>query len=416
MRVTHVSTVDVLGGACRGAWRLHRGLRAAGVDSCMLVQDKLGDDPHVHGPSGNVAKAIGKVRPYIEPWLTTMTGSRPTAPFSPQWLPGPFLSRLSELKSDLVHLHWVCGGFVRIEHLRRIGAPLVWTFRDSWPLTGGCHCRGGCTRYEQSCGSCPVLGAGRENDLSRGVWRRKAKSWRDLKITVVTPSTWMAESARRSSLFGQARIEVIPNGVDTSLYRPMDRVAARERVGLPPDRRIVMFCAMNATSDRNKGFEVLRNALRMLRAQRDDVDAIVVGAGEPGNPPDFGLRVRYMGRCHDDFALALLYSAADVVVVPSEEENFPSTILESMASGTPCVAFKVGGIPDLIRHGVNGYLATPRDPDELCRGIVSMLNDPQQWTSLSGECRRRAVAEYDMAVVAKRYVALYEGLLKPCRG
>jgi len=206
-------------------------------------------------------------------------------------------------------------------------------------------------------------------------------------------------------------VKVIPNGVDTGLYRPMDRAIARERLGLPTNRKLIMFCAVNATTERNKGFECLQVALRMVSRRAHDVDAIVVGAGAPKAPPDLGLPVHYVGHCHDDVTLALYYCAADVVVIPSEEENLPNTILEAMASGTPCVAFRVGGIPDMIRNEVNGCLAKPRDPEDLCRGISFVLEDHERWMSFSEDCRTTAVREYDVNVTAKRHAALYEEIL-----
>jgi glycosyltransferase involved in cell wall biosynthesis len=269
--------------------------------------------------------------------------------------------------------------------------------------------------FERRCGMCPQLHSSREGDLSRWIWKRKASAWRDVRITVAAPSRWMAEGARRSSLFGKARIEVIPNGVDISLYQPMDRTLARQRLGIASNRLWIMFTAMMATSDVNKGFTFLQAALRRLAAVRKDVEAVIVGAGEPANPPDVGVPSLYMGRCQDDATMALLYAAADVLVVPSIEENCPNTILEAMATGVPSVAFKVGGIPDLIKHEATGYLAVPFDPEDLCRGIWFVLEDSARKTLLSQDCRRRAVSEYDIALTTKRYAALYDDILKDPR-
>jgi len=209
------------------------------------------------------------------------------------------------------------------------------------------------------------------------------------------------------------RVEVIPNGLDLKRYRPMAHSVVREILNLPQEKKLILFGAMSATSDKLKGFQYLQPALQELRgrALAQPIEVIIFGASKPENAPNFCFPARYMGLLHDDVTLALLYSAADVFVAPSMQDNLPNTVMEALASGTPCVAFHIGGIPDMVEHEKNGYLAQPFDPADLANGIARVLEDWARWKSLSHQAREKVEREFDIELVARRYVKLYEELI-----
>ncbi len=218
-----------------------------------------------------------------------------------------------------------------------------------WAFTGGCHCSNNCDRFQQDCGNCPQLNRMGENDLSRSILRRKKEAWNGLDITIVTPSNWLAECAKESSLFKNWRIEIIYNGLDLNLFKPINKITACEIWNLPINKKLILFGAMSATSDYNKGFDLLYKGLKQLAVKwSGKAELVVFGAGEPENTPDFGLPVHYLGRLHDDVSLALLYSAADVMVVPSRQEAFGQTASESLTCGTPVVSFGSTGLLDIV--------------------------------------------------------------------
>jgi glycosyltransferase involved in cell wall biosynthesis len=337
--------------------------------------------------------------------------------FSPDWVPGKAVKETIRRQPHVVNLHWVVQGFVHIDALSALNCPIVWTLHDSWPFTGGCHLPGACRRYEQSCGHCPVLGSHVENDWSRRIWQRKQASWKDLSLTVVAPSRWLADRARASSLFAHRRIEVIPNGIDTALYSPGDSQAARRALGLPENRRLLLFGANHSLSDANKGFDLLRTALNSLgEDQRQDTELVIFGETSDRPIPDCGLPVRNLGPIADEDRIVLLYRSADLFVSPSRQENLPNMVLEAMACGTPCVAFKVGGMTDMIDHQHNGYLGQPYDTDDLARGIAWVLKEKVCHGELSRNARRKAEAEFDMKRVTACYKALYEELVHAKEG
>ena len=411
MKVITVSTYDVKGGAARAAYRLHTALGHAGMDTAMLVQDREGPDGGLLGPDSALGKAMGIVRPTLDLWPVNRYKHRKPIMFSPAWLPFTGLPRrLNSSDADVVHLHWVAGGMMRIEDLAAIEKPIVWSLHDMWAYTGGCHIDAGCGRYQQHCGACPVLGSQREHDLSHRVFERKRRTLEKVKnITIVGLSRWMADNARKSALFGQLPVVNIPNPIDTGVFQPIERAAARALLGLPAEARLLLFGGYKATADPNKGFAELATALGLIRDA--NVELMVMGAMRPAQPPDLGSPTPYMGHYHDDLAMAILYNAADVVIVPSRQENLSNTIMESMACGTPVVAFDIGGNKDMIDPLVNGWLAKPQDAQDLAAGIRWAL-EPARRPDLRRAAREKVLAEFEQAKVAARYRQLYEEVVK----
>ena len=413
LRVVHLSAADRIGGADRAAHRLHRGLRVLGVDSWMLVQCKTGDDPYVVGPSGALAAGLGLARPTLERLpLALFAGRRPTPPFHLQWMADGTARRLRALQPDLVHLHWICGGFVRIESVAGL-RPAVWTLHDMWPLTGGCHYPGPCDAFRTACRRCMQLGACHGPDLAAWVWRRKRRAWRRLGIHLVAPSRWIAQRAAESPLLGRQPLEQIANGLDLERFRPLNRAMARCILGLPQEPWLVLFGAVKAADDRRKGMRELIRALAQLPPTIDGrrVEAVVFGAAAPPGQAPLPLPSHWLGRLHDEVSVALLYAACDVFVLPSAEDNLPNTVMEALACGTPCVAFAVGGVPEMVTAERSGYLARPADTADLAAGIAWVLGDGTRWRQLCLAARQDAFARYRDTVVARRHLDLYRRIL-----
>lgn len=415
MKVLLLSTYDIEGGAARAAYRLHQGLGRAGVDSRMLVQFKASDDACVIGPQSKRDKTIAFLRPGLDSLPLSFYRQRQPGRYSLQWFPDRLPSQVSHLNPDILNLHWVSSGFLRLETIARFSQPVVWTLHDMAAFTGGCHYTDGCDRYRSGCGACPQLGSHREWDLSRWVWQRKAALWQHRPPTIVTPSRWLADCAAQSPLLAKAAIHVIPNGIDTQQYRPRDRAVVRELLGLPQDKQLLLFGAMEATHDRRKGFHLLQPALQHLSQQGwgDRLELVIFGASRPTHPPEFGFPTHYLGRLGDDLSLSLVYAAADGFVAPSLQDNLPNTVLEAMACGLPCVAFRIGGLSDLIDHQETGYLAVADDIADLATGICWIL---EQGRSLGDRTRQKVEQQFSLALQAQRYLGLFQqGLEKPCK-
>lgn len=407
MKVLLINSSDIQGGAARAAYRLHQGLQYIGVNSEMLVHEKYSHDKKVFAPKTRLAQGIARSKITLDALPLRFYRQRSNTSYSLQWLPDTIVPKVNQINPDIISLHWISSAFMQIETIAKIKRPLVWTLHDMWALTGGCHYTGDCEGYLKSCGVCPQLGSSKNCDLSSWIWQRKAKAWRDLKITIVTPSTWLANCARSSSLFKDLQIEVIPNGLDTQKYRPINKRVARELLNLPQDKQLILFGAVRSTSDARKGFHLLKSALEDLSKSgwKDRLELAIFGSSE--NQPDFGLKVHYLGHINDDLPLAIIYSAADVMLVPSIQEAFGQTASESLACGTPVVAFNATGLKDIVDHQINGYLAQPFKVEDLAQGIAWVLENPERYEKLSYNARQKAEQEFTQEIQARRYLSIF---------
>lgn len=415
LRVVHVNFTEGRGGAAIAAKRLHTGLLAADVDSHMLVYKKDTTDSRVH--------PIRLSRPERILRRATIRFERPSRRAYPafkgvQWSAGrvatPVLRHVQTLSPQLVHLHWVGDGMLSTGAIRQLADyQLIWTLHDMWMFTGGCHYSDGCTRFHDTCGQCPLLGSAHDTDLSRDTWEAKQRHWQNVPLTIVAPSNWLAQQMRASGLMnqtgGRMRVEVIPNGLDLSRFRPYDRGFARDVLGLPSEKRLILFGAQHL-NDPRKGFQHLSAALRLLTERGSEIDVVTFGDRSVElNIP--GLRVHPLGVISDERVLALAYAAADLFVLPSTEDNLPNTVMEALACGLPCVAFNVGGLPDMITHMENGYLARAFEADDLTNGITWVLEDHERHSQLRARARVSAEMKYDLSHVTTRYHTLYDELL-----
>lgn len=407
MKILIVNTNDIVGGAAKAAYRLHRALLEAGVESLMYVLRKTTFDDTVIGPSSTWKKVTAKVSPTLDSIPLRKYHYKDPLLFSPAWVSSRnIIKEINSIDADVVHLHWTCNGMLRIEDIALIKAPIIWSLHDAWLYTGGCHINWECDKYKQQCGACPRLGSKAQHDLSRRVFSRKDKVFARLdKFYVNGLSKWIQGCAKSSALLSRFNIFNLPNLIDVNVYKPFLKKQARQLLGLEDNKRYILFGAVSATSDINKGFQELNNALQGVTAT--NVELLVFGSNGSGDHIAPAQHTHYYGYLHDDLSLCVLYNAADVMVVPSRQENLSNAIMESLACGTPVVAFNVGGNEDLIEHKKNGYLATPLDAKDLRRGISWVL-DSLDYSLISNAARETVLQKYDSHVVCQDYIKLYK--------
>jgi glycosyltransferase involved in cell wall biosynthesis len=414
MKVLQLSTAAQSGGAGIAACRLHEGLRSLGVESTMLVnKTRSRQDKCIVAPTGRLDKAIARLSPFLDR-LPGRFSCVPQDRMSSSWVPDRLLHRVSRLKPDILNLHWVNDGFMRIETLPRFHQPIVWTLHDMWPFAGGEHYVGDSARFREgySGKNRPAGEAGL--DINRWIWERKRKSWSNLKnLVIATPSQWLGECASESALFQGFRVEVLPNGVDHERFHPMDHLAARSKLGLPENKKLILFGAGSATSDKRKGFHLLVDTLNIVDSGKTSVDCELVVFGASSGDDLFSMKTHYLGTLRDENRMAQVYAAADVFVAPSLEDNLPNTVLESLSCGTPVVAFDIGGMPDMVSHEVNGYLAPAFDTTKMAEGLLWVIGDKQRWERLSAEARGTVERSFTLKHAAYRYLSLYDEILAP---
>lgn len=411
IKVLSVCTSDANGGAARAAYRIHQGVRQLGVDSRMFVKDKHTDDANVEVldsfvPHNYLYKAFDwmrhKCKNKIQHYHWDKYTERETVFMSD--LRGTDLhGALQKLEYDVIHLHWINQRFIPMEQLPK-NKPIVWTLHDSWPFCGICHYFFNCERYKQQCGDCPLLHSEEQYDLSYHVWKKKSEIYKDLDLHIVSPSQWLADCARNSSLLGRFPITVIPNCLDTKTFHPLnDRKVS--------GKHVILYGAMNATKDNRKGFANLVSALQLLeqQGQGNDIELMVFGASKSDLRLDVNIPVHYVGYIKDTEKLVDLYNQASVMVVPSLAENLSNTIMESLSCGTPVVAFNIGGNGDMIEHKKNGYLAKEKDDADLAEGILWCLNNNED-NRLGKAGREKVMRDYTYEAVSLQYKELYETL------
>lgn len=331
---------------------------------------------------------------------------------------GTDITRTREFReADVIHLHWINQGLLSLKDIRRIlntDKPVVWTMHDIWPATAICHLTLGCAAFKSRCHRCRLLpGGGGDNDMAARTWRRKQAMLKDRAISYVACSRWLEGEARKSALLTGQNITSIPNPIDTNVFHPADKTEARRAAGLPEDKRIILFVSQRATNV-NKGMVYLTEACKLMAEEhpetREDTAVAILGGHAEEVTADLPFEAFPLGYVSDERRIVGVYNAADVFVLPSLSENLPNTIMEAMACGVPCVGFRVGGIPEMIDHRQNGYVAAYRDSADLARGLYWTLHEAD-----GGELRhaalRKVAASYSQRSVALKYIEVYNHAL-----
>ena len=409
MRVLHLVSGSLDRGAARGAYWLHKALLETDVNSILVTntQDNSG---------GSTVVSIGE-----SPWdkikypLLRRLGSLPVR-FYPKRKPWIFntgftgvdFTKLPEYhQADVVHLHWI-NNLVAMRTLRKVKKPIVWTMRDMWPLTGGCHYAMDCDRYKVGCGRCQQLQSNREWDLSRLIVTNKLTSL-PRQLRGVAISHWLSECASSSRVFADIPVQMISNNIDTREFSPVAVDKARKMLKLPADKKIIMVGAQSVTVF-FKGFDLFLKAMKGVKEERVHVVTFGLDAGR--EIAQLGVSQTHLGFLSDTQTLRLAYAAADVFVAPSLMDAFGKTLAEAQACGTPVVCFDATGPKDIVEHQVTGYKASPFEPLDLAKGIKWVLDlSMEQHEVMRSLSRKRAVERFDSRAIACQYKSLYEEML-----
>ncbi len=403
LKIVLLSYHNQNGGAGIACGRLRDALVKSGHQVNMLVQEKSGTDASIPLNTSISQKAFAWLY-FIWERLTYLPSEKSKAVrflFNPGYYGQDLSNHPLIQEADIIHLHWVNFGMLSIQNIRQLlatGKPVFWTLHDMWAFTGGCHHSGECLNFKASCGNCQeFLKNPAANDLSNQIWNEKFKAFQQPNLHIITCSDWLKERAASSSILKNQPIQSIPNAIDTSLFKPADKQRAKQFLGLDPNKKHILFVAMRIHAPK-KGFSYLQEALKGLDS--DQYELIIVGNAQ--EIPDLALTAHKMGHIPDTVKMIQVYQAADVFVTPSLEENLPNTIMEAMACGTPCVGFNIGGIPEMIDHQINGYVANYQSVEDLQNGLRWTLeNSPEQ------AAREKAESTYSERLIAAKHVNYY---------
>ena len=412
MKVLIVNTSERTGGAAVAANRLMKALINHGVKAKMLVRDKESDSLTVTELSRSWRLRWNFL------WERFVIFVR--SGFSRKHLfeidlanTGTDITRLREFQeADIIHLHWINQGMLSLSGIRKIlrsGKPVVWTMHDIWPATAICHVTLGCRNFTTRCRSCRLLGNSQGDDISTTIWQRKLRMLEGENIYYVACSRWLENEAKASALLKGHKVTSIPNPIDTHIYNRYSKEEARQRLGLPQDRRLILFASQRVTTP-NKGMDYLIEACRLLGDRtkcQTPYEVVILGGHAEELVELLQLKAHPLGYVNDERRIVDVYNAVDVFVLPSLSENLPNTIMEAMACGVPCVGFKVGGIPEEIDHKRNGYVADYRNAEDLARGIRWILEE-SDYEALSRNAIQKVAHNYSQQNVALRYAEVYQ--------
>jgi glycosyltransferase involved in cell wall biosynthesis len=404
-----------MGGAAIAARRLMYALQKEDVNVNFLVSDRQLKNKYIHQAGRMWQRKICFLWERFCIWLNSRFHKKHLFEIDIANIGIDITSHPLFKEADIIHLHWINQGFLSLKQIQKIvdsGKPIVWTMHDLWTATGICHCTFDCKQFETMCQHCPLLVKSSKHDLAYRIFKKKARLWENSHITFVGCSEWTAQEAHKSALLKAENVIHLPNTLDTTIFQPTNQQEARIYFGLPQKKKLLLFASMNIRS-RYKGVSYLIEACRLLAKNHpstlQDCEIVVLGNASESIKNEFSYPVHCLPYQTQEENIALVYNAVDFYITPSLQDNLPNTVMEAMACGTPCIGFATGGIPEMINHKVNGYIAPQRDAKALSEGIWWSFNQTQE--KLSQAARKKIMDQYAPSKIAQKFKTLYASLL-----
>lgn len=412
--VLHLSTFHLEGGAGVAATRLHRALLKHGTDSYMLVptaQNREEKVVELSDTNWQKKKHFGRFIAERLHFYPQEKDKTVRFAFSPAAVGSDIAEHPLVRKADIIHLHWINFGFLSLkslENLFAMGKPVVWTLHDMWTFTGGCHYSRGCDNYLLHCQYCPYLAKPEKYDISFSQFNKKQFIYEQAKLALVSPSRWLGGLVKAAALTKSHTSLTIPNCLDTTLFSPHNKLETRKMLGLPENKNLILFAGAN-TQDPRKGFAFFREAISQVTGVLENVEVLIFGKANPENFGNFPAPVHYLGKITQPEEMVKAYNAANMIVVPSLEDNLPNTVMEALSCGVPAVGFSTGGIPEMIDHQVNGFVSTFGSAESLAEGIIWVLRNDGN-NVISENARKKVLNSYSEEIIASQYQNLYDSL------
>lgn len=409
MKISHLSNSDIIGGAGIASYRIHKALLKQGHKSQLFVNSYHSGDFTVSHPINSLEKISVLLKPKVVNPLKKFLVTKNKALHSLSIFPSNWHKKLNNSNADIVQLHWVQNEMISIRDIGNIKKPIVMNTHDMWPFCGAEH-----LSFEKRWEEGYLKNNRPDNeygyDLNKYIWQLKKKYWKK-PFYIVSPSEWMAKCVKKSALMKSWPCKVIPNCIDTTIWHPLNKAFSRKLLNLPDNKPILIFGTFNSNNQFHKGLDLLKQSLNYLKEKNKDFNIVIFGQNQPKNPINFGFPTYYLGQLKDTYSLKALYSASDILLVPSRIESFCNTACEAHACGIPVVSFKVGGLIDIVNHKKTGYLASPFDIKDFANGIIWMLDQIIINNNLNKLAREKAVKNWDYSVVSKTYETLYEEII-----
>lgn len=408
MKILHLSYKDDQEGAAIAVDRLCEALVKNKIDSKILVQKKVSDKPYSFSIANkNFEKIKAFLRIGFDLIINRMFVKNRNVYYTLPFIGTNISKHLLVNEADIIHIHWINRGYLSIdsiEKLLKLNKPIVWTLHDSWPMTGGCHMMGECIQYQSDCNNCDML---RINSFASYFQLKKQKVFNADNLHFIAPSSWTKDKATKSQILKNKNIFTLPNCIDTSVFKRIDKIVAREVFSLPKNKNIILFYISN---DPRKGVQHIYDTIKYFQQNVDNNVAFVgFGTSDLSNTIFKDLDIITIGRINDKYAMSILYNSADILLAPALEEPFGQTYIEAMAVGTPCIAFNYSGPLDIIDHKINGYLAKTNNHQDIITGIQYCLENRE---TLSLSAIRKVEDNFSYECVSTSFIKFYKELIE----
>ena len=403
MNILQINTFFYDGGAAQIARTIHRNINNKSEYSSFFAFGRGKNDSKIN-------KFAYKPEIYLHATITRLTGYEGLGSY---YSTKKLIKYIESNDIDLIHLHNVHGYYLNlsfINYLKTNKYPVVWTLHDAWPFTGSCAYYFECEKWKHGCGKCPNLRTYPKNyvDKSKNMWDRKRKlfssGWNPV---LITPSKWLADEVKKSFL-NNHKIKVINNGINTNTFKPRNSKPVRKKLDIPINKKVILFVAANL-SDKRKGAKYFFKALSYLK--NDNYMVVTIGKKYENQFNDIDIEIRQLGYIYERKKLSEIYSMSDVFCTTSLDEVFGLTVTEALSSGTPVVAFDVGGIPEQIKDGC-GFIVKTKNTNKLARKIKLLLEDEKLNKKMSQKASVKAVNNYSIEKMVNEYKKTYDELME----
>lgn len=412
LKIFHLSESDNEGGAAKAAFRINNAINNYSDYKSILRVNKKSTKNNSVKSSNQISRLIYYFKCFLSVKITKLQKTTNPILHSISIFPSFLDKELNNSSADIINLHWVQGEMISIEEIGRIKKPIVWTMHDSWPFCGAEHHPNGLNdiRYIYGYTKFNKNPLNKGWDLDRFTWERKLKNWCN-NLYLVAPSNWLASCARKSKLFSDLNIRVIPHPLSMDIFKPFHKNYSRNHYGLPLDKSLILFGSLSSYDNDMKGWSIFESTISQISREIPNIGIVIFGSPKPKNIPKIDAPIFFVGRIYDDKKLSILYSAVDVIAVPSKIESFGLTASEAQSCGTPVVAFNATGLKDIVKHKETGYLAKPFSSRCFAMGIIWVLRDIDRHRLLSSNSRKRALKLWSEEVITKKYKELYLEIL-----
>ena len=416
MNILILSSFDIIGGAARAANRLNRSLNQNKkylITSRMKVARKLDDRKSILCPNPRTSCIYNQLKSRLSLTFNRLQLTDNKIHHSCSFIPTNIEKSINKSNADIVNLHWVQSEFISIESIGRIKKPIIWTLHDAWPFCGSEH-------YPKDINDLRYINGYKKNnrnhnhsglDLDKWSWERKKKSWKT-NFNIISPSKWLGNMARNSYLMKDANISIIPNPLPTNIYKPINKEFARSLFELPQNKPLILFGAFSGIENILKGWGEMNKCIHILQETLPDLEVIVLGQSEPISERDKNGIYHFIPKLTDDVSLSIIYSAANVVVVPSKVENLCQMATEAQSCGVPVVTFNTTGMAETVVDKETGYLAEAFKAEDLAKGIEWIIINKDVENKLSIKARQRASELWNYETISNKYFEVYHSLLE----